>query len=248
MNKNNKTASIYCRVSSKRQANCPSLRVQLDICKSYCKNNEIHVINVVEEISSARNVKNLYYLRKLINNIDTTYLLVSDFSRFGRDLSGCLELLRKLKEKNVIVFSVTNNIGYTDFYLDKYRVHDLLNQAQQESDKLSFKIRKSLEWKKKNNIFTGRNPPYGYSIYFVNGMKKLRPNREEERTLSYIMDLYQTKTPGEIVKILNDGRYEYRNDIPFDYVIINKIINYQKKKNKNDMEDILDNLININFE
>jgi DNA invertase Pin-like site-specific DNA recombinase len=245
---NKKTATIYCRVSTKKQANCPSLEIQYDICKCFCKANNIQIVEYIEEVSSAWNVKNLYQLRKLVKNINTTYLMVSDFSRFGRDLAGSLDMLKKLKEKNVIVFSVVNNVGYTDFYQDRFKVHELLNQAQQESDKISFKIRKSLDWKKKNGIFIGKNPPFGFSIYFVNGLKKLRVNREEEKILNEIIQLRKEHNNYiSIATILNEKNIKYRN-IDFTGNIIGNIIRQYNKKIKNDVFFITNYMYNINVE
>lgn len=236
------TATIYCRISTTNQTKGFSLDVQSNICKQWCNDHNIKIIDIVEEISSARDMTILKQLKYIVKHIRTNYLIVSDVSRFGRNICSALNFLKELDKKNVKFYAVFNGTGY-DSYNDKYKIHELLNQSQYESDRLSFRIKKSNEFKKKNNIYTKKNPPYGYTIYIVDGYPKLRINREETKIINEIITLHKKgNTFNEISEKLKEL------NIYFDVKRIKNIYFGYKRREKKNMEDTIENLNELNFE
>jgi DNA invertase Pin-like site-specific DNA recombinase len=213
-------AVIYCRKSQRcvgprsfSNPNDLSLERQKNICLEYCKNNNLKVTKIYSEIASARNMNKLKELNLLLNKVNSNIIiLVSDVSRFSRNVYQALEKLEILRSKNVSVHSIHNNITYDNNPNNRHEFRRLLSCAEYESDIYSERIKKSLNFRKKNNCKIGRSR-FGYESFYDNkGFRRERINKREQ----YIFRLIGSKNRSgfnypQIADFLNNKNYTFRN-------------------------------------
>ena len=98
-----KNAILYRRVSTTDQKKYGgSLSSQKDSLREFCRKNEINIIKEYEEDFSAKNfdrpsIQNLLKFAKE-NRKDIDYILISNWDRFARDVSGALNVIKSTKE------------------------------------------------------------------------------------------------------------------------------------------------------
>jgi len=274
----NNTATIYCRLSSEKQNDYKDipLEVQEKRCQTYCDNNNIEVNDVIYDIGSGRNMTKRNVYKILLDNYGNNNVIVNDVSRFSRNICQGIDLLNELEKKNINFISVGDNCGYRTEY-DKYQIRNLLNLSQFESDKISSRIKRSLEVRKKMGEYIGKTP-YGYKIIRdVDGIRKIIPNKFEFNILRIIKTLYKKKySPSDISNYLNDNeikrngkewkstsiRYLLKrmkdnkfdksikefNDNEIDIKDNDKKVNDKKVKKNNEYDEEIDDNVIIEFE
>ena len=214
-----KKAVIYCRKSTAGKSTSHmglqelTITSQQNICLEYCQKNNLEVLEIVNEIISARNMTKMTELHNLIDRLpDGTFLIVSDISRFSRNIIQGLEILESLKDKNIYIHAVCSNCTYDDISYNKYQFRSHLNQAEFESDQISDRIKRSLETRRKNRCKIGKSR-FGYECYYdVHGLRRERLNKKEQ----YIHRLIESMNKDglstiDIAKILNNSGYTFRN-------------------------------------
>lgn len=134
------TASIYCRISDK---NDDSLESQKMLCEKYCKDNKIPINRVYMQTGTARKGNNCETLNVMINNMKSEdIVVVSSICRFSRSVRDGLELLNRMQNKHIKIYSVVENLSY-DTVHDKFNFRNHLNHAEYESDLISDRIKRS---------------------------------------------------------------------------------------------------------
>ena len=105
---------IYCRVSTLKQAD--NIDEQYKLCFDWIKNNfnENILIDYYYDIKSTYNNENALtsqnnMLKKLNKN---NLIVIKDISRLGRNEFQCINVLKKVKNKNAYIFSVEENLYY----------------------------------------------------------------------------------------------------------------------------------------
>jgi len=114
-----KNAILYRRVSTTDQKKYGgSLSSQKDSLREFCRKNEINIIKEYEEDFSAKNfdrpsIQNLLKFAKE-NRKDIDYILISNWDRFARDVSGALNVIKSTKEYGIEINSINNWVDYND--------------------------------------------------------------------------------------------------------------------------------------
>lgn len=132
-------AHIYCRISTENQ-NKSNIR-QVNKCIEFCKKNNIQIEYIYEESSSSRKFKNKNTLNDVIKKMKTgDILIIPSIDRFSRNVYGGLEILEKMVELGLHIFSIDDNIGYFDIY-DKHKFRERMSYAELESDIISKRVK-----------------------------------------------------------------------------------------------------------
>lgn len=103
-------AIIYTRTASQKQ-NGTTLKIQEDLLKKYCANNDIKVVKHFEEICSGLNFNRPEW-EKLIESVNKNKvdkILVTSWNRLGRNFDKVNVAINNLKEINVKVISLDNS-------------------------------------------------------------------------------------------------------------------------------------------
>lgn len=197
---------IYCR-QSQNKVDDQACELQEKNCKEYCQANQHNILEVVYETVSARNMQMMKKFNKLVAITPPgTLLLVSDISRFSRNVRQALETIETLKNKGIEIYAVNNNCGY-DEYLNRFQFRSYLNQAELESDRISERVKKSINGRRKLGCKIGRSK-FGYETFYdVDGWRKERINRHEHKILEEIKKLKKLNySVREITDHLNETK------------------------------------------
>jgi DNA invertase Pin-like site-specific DNA recombinase len=187
-----KEVVIYARCSTKAQdmsnENHCSLSTQVGICTSYCEREGYKVIATETEIASARNFQNQTKLLSLLRKYKNCLLMVADSSRLSRDFFNAMIFLQECDEKNIQIISVREGLDSNRTF-DRRKLIDFLQVAQEESDRISMRIRSSFEYRKSK------------------GLLKVKPNfgsndAKEKDTVEIIQMLHYGGKTTEIKKLM----------------------------------------------
>jgi len=206
---------IYCRVSSVNQSKYmeghTSLETQEQVCRDYAEKFGYIVKNVYSDVCSGRNMDKQYGLKKMIRNVYSgNTILFYEASRFSRNTLQALSCLDKLKKKGIYIYSISDDCGYSS-NSDKYKFRLLFPKAENESDMISERVRKSVLFRRKRGDYIG-NAPYGYETYLNDqGIRKLRKNKDEQFVIQFICKMiHDNKTYCEIAEKLNEIKIDKR--------------------------------------
>ncbi|VVU95174.1 Resolvase, N terminal domain [seawater metagenome] len=239
---------LYCRVSSEKQADFKnghtSLEVQQNALYKYCEENDIDVEHCYYDIYSARDMSKLYYLNHLISICKKDdKILFYDVTRFSRNTQQALNILEKLAEKGISVFSVNDVCGYSSIsQKNMFRV--LLSKAENESDLLSSRIKASVNFRRSRGDYIG-NPGYGFKcVKNSKGIRKKKTNKEELAVIHLIKKMFNDNYSfKEISFKLNEMKIKKRNRSWSPLMIKHILKKY--KATKIGMKDLLKSLNSI---
>lgn len=210
---------IYTRISSAQQM---SLQQQEQSCREFLVNKNYNIIDVVQEVSSARHLKNLKNLKKIIRNNKNITIVVYSIDRFCRNTIDGINILKTLVEKNIKLLAVQDNIDFTTA-AGRHAFRQRLSAAELESDLISERVQRAINFKKQHNHYFGK-AKFGYSLQTqtIDGMKinTLIENQEEQKIYKFIDHIihkrvtitYLTKELSKICEII-DKLEIYENDI-----------------------------------
>jgi DNA invertase Pin-like site-specific DNA recombinase len=157
---------IYCRVSSKKQSKYneghTSLDVQEQTIRKYCDEKDINVVRVVHEAYSAKNMDKLSGLQYLCDIASAGQIIfVYDISRFSRNAHHALNILEELNDRKISVFSVSENITYSNIFgRNQFRLQ--LCASTYYSDLCSQKVKASISFRRTRGDHIGCTA-YGYT-------------------------------------------------------------------------------------
>jgi len=209
---------IYCRVSSKEQSKYleghTSLEVQEKTIRKYCEEHDINVIRCVRETYSARNMDRMIGLQHLCDiAAPGQKIYVYDISRFSRNAHHALNLLEKLSEKKIDVYSVTENVNYGNpAAKNHFRLQ--LCASTYYSDLLSQKVRASICFRRERGDHIG-GTAFGYTTE-VDEKTQVRKKVESKSEMKIIQEIWKRKdkTPTEIMTYLQKNNITFRNRNP----------------------------------
>lgn len=212
-------AVVYCRVSTPKNSNKLSIASQEFVCKKYCSNNNITVGKIFSETCSGREMSKMRELNNAINYINSnnniTHLIIADASRLMRNNYQAINLVTDLNLKNVTIYSVSESIEYskTANFMDKYKFRKSLNEAEYESDLISYRVNRSVTHRRSIGSYIGK-PSYGYQCYKNNkGIRKIRPNQQEQEVLLAIKDKIKNKMSfSQIATFLTNSGTTFRGE------------------------------------
>lgn len=194
----------YARVSTDNESQDTSYEGQINYFKTYCDNNGYELVNVYSDRESGTSVYKRDGLLNMLSNcgvvLDITgkhftrlnctspinSIILKNTSRLGRNILDVINICSLLKQNNVTVIFIENNINTadtgSDFMLTLLQVFD-----QQYSKDLSSKVRQGykIQAKTTNNIHSNSRI-YGYEYKD----RKLTIIEEEAEVIRTIYDLY----------------------------------------------------------
>ena len=244
-------AYVYTRVSTESQNitnnNNSSLDTQQNICNNFANTNNMVVYGVYSEVCSGRLSENQKELLKLFNRMKRyhstrVYLLISDVTRFSRDITGIGKLFENcsLKDCDIVVHSVNDNVSYTTSDKKNHNNTNFMNKlldSQKEWDKISQRAKQSYQARKERGNIIIRIP-YG-KMRSISGFKK---NESEIKVIKSILNLRnQGYTLKNIIKYLHDNDVTKRGK-PFTVSMVNAIMKNNNKMSMKSMKNALNSL------
>lgn len=186
-------AVIYCRVSTKNQTFGTSLESQQQLCQEYCSENNLNVSSVVNEINSAKNMKNQIELTNILKSYNNITLVVYEPSRLSRNLKDFVEFTEECKKQNITIHFVQDNLDSSNT-IDFKKILSGVVDGQTESINLSLRVKRSITHRKLTGNYHPSVAPYGYKYSkerIMGGYKTVnRPNLQEKNIIDLINKLY----------------------------------------------------------
>ncbi len=180
-----KTA-VYCRVSTSSEDQLASLEAQKQHYESYVKANsdwEFVGMYCDEGISGTKkeNRNELLHLLMDCEHRKIDFVITKSISRFARNTTDCLEIVRRLSEIGVAILFEKENI-HTRNMESELILGILSSLAENESTSISENSKWSIKKRFQNGTFKLSQPPYGYDS--EDGM--LIPNIEQAEIVKRI--------------------------------------------------------------
>ncbi|MBA4542943.1 recombinase family protein [Thermoactinomyces daqus] len=209
--------AVYARVSVER--NSESVEHQVSLLREFVRSKGLGVIPdefIYEDVVSASkySIWERPAMKRLLEDAKDgkfSILLFKGISRSVRDTQEALEILERFKQKGIRVISFEEN--YDSSREDSkfiFGIHALL--AEQESEKISVRVKLGMKEKVKKGEWAGLSP-FGYRVKD----KKLVVDPEEAEIVKKIFDMYVDENVGTstIAVHLNEHGYRTRNGRPW---------------------------------
>ncbi len=246
----NKTAIIYCRVSTVKQLNnWESLDNQEEACRTFCERNDLQVVDVFYEAYTWKS-SNRPVLNEAINNAKTNninYFIVFDIDRFSREwYSGYTELKEKLESNNIILRDSKNIIWDSNIVIE----NDVVDMSQykwniessSEYAEVLLSTQAKIEWKKiiqrtipreiqlEQEWYRVRPSNYGFVNKKINTPNWKRTIQEQDfKEWKWVIEIFENRarwdlTDLEIVEELNLKWCKKRSWLPLDVKYLQELI------------------------
>jgi DNA invertase Pin-like site-specific DNA recombinase len=153
-----KRAMGYARISTKRQR----IESQKDEIKKFCKDHNLDLVEIFEDIGSAWNGKPLPGRENMIrhaHNVDV--LVICDITRFARNVEEGMKILKELHEKGVQIVKIGGIPKGTVVYSPENSQiwEDGLRLAEIESEQTSERVKRG-----RKSVGKKRVAPFGYDF------------------------------------------------------------------------------------
>ena len=205
----NTNTIIYTRISSKGQLLGTSINSQQMLCNEYCKDMKFNVLNCISEVSSAKELKKQKLLNNIIDNNSNINLVIYEPTRLTRNLNDYNNLILLCNKKNIVVHFVQNNLISSNMN-DLQTISNSISNGELEIKILSERIKRGIQYRKSQNIFTSSIAKYGFNyirkINPKNGknIKELVKNEKEQLIILLIKQLYW----GESIKTIQNNMFK----------------------------------------
>ena len=164
--------AAYCRVSTDRDEQLVSLQAQKTHYETYIKANpewQYAGIYYDEGVSGTKK-ENRTELLRMISDCESRkidLIITKSISRFARNTTDCLEMVRKLVDLGVYIYFEKENIN-TQSMESELMLSILSGLAESESISISENNKWSIQRRFQNGTFKVAYPPYGYENISVN--------------------------------------------------------------------------------
>lgn len=203
--------AAYARVSTDSDDQLVSLKAQREHYEKYIKSNpewEFAGLYYDEGISGTKKEKRPELLRMIrdceSNRID--FIITKSISRFARNTTDCLELVRLLMDIGVYIYFEKENLNTGDME-SELMLSILSGFAAEESASISQNSKWSIQKRFQNGTYIISTPPYGYAN--VNGEIVIVP--EEAEIIKRIFEeCLSGKGGGTIARGLNKDKIPAR--------------------------------------
>lgn len=186
----NKEAVVYCRISSGNQ----NIDSQEFSCMKYANQNGFDVIKVFKETGSARyGIDNLKLLTSIINGYSDFTLIVSSIDRLSRNTNDSEYLYNTFRANNINVLSVSEQI---DVIRNKESFINRIYLAQQESDLISQRVKRSIHFRTAKGDYIG-GVPYGKKLVCV-------VSKKDQNIIRYENEFNQQNLSDNAGEIISD--------------------------------------------
>lgn len=158
--------AAYCRVSTDNDAQLESLEAQKKHYEDYISNREDWTFAGLyfdKGITGTKKEKRPELLRMIADckagKID--FVITKSISRFARNTTDCLELVRKLLELDIPIYFEKENLNTSAMESELF-LSILSSMAEGESSSISENNKWAIQKRFKNGTFKISYPPYGY--------------------------------------------------------------------------------------
>lgn len=221
--------AAYCRVSTDSDEQELSLVTQKNHYESYIKANsewEYAGVYYDEGISGTKTAKREGLLR-LMEDCEKGLIdlvVTKSISRFSRNTTDCLALVRKLLNYDVYIIFEKENI-HTGSMESELMLAILASMAESESRSISENEKWSIKKKFQNGTYIISYPPYGYAN--VDGEMVIVPE-QAEIVREIFADCLAGKSTGVIAKKLNEKGVPTKKGAKWKAGTINGILTNEK--------------------
>ena len=180
--------AVYCRVSTDRDTQL----ISLDNQKSHYERLTAAIGNweltdyYYEKGISGTKKETRPELQRMLHDCESgriDLILTKSISRFARNTTDCLELVRRLNALGISIYFEKENLNTGDS--DSELILSILaSLAEEESHSISENCKWAVQKRFQNGSFKLSRPPYGYELQ--DG--KLTVNQEEAQIVRYIYD------------------------------------------------------------
>lgn len=205
--KQSKKIAVYCRVSTNRDAQLTSLdnqKAHYERLAAAMDNWELTDFYYEKGISGTKQ-ETRPELQRMIRDCEhgkIDLILTKSISRFTRNTTDCLELVRKLNALGVNIYFEKENINTGDEESELI-LSILASLAEEESHSISDNCKWSVQKRFQDGTFKLSRPPYGYDL--MDG--KLVINQKEAEIVRFIYDcVLEGKGTSTIAADLNARR------------------------------------------
>lgn len=157
--------AVYARVSTEEQAKGDSISHQVEFFKEYARNNNYHIarIYIDEGVSGTKSEGRDAFIRLTRDALEKKFniVLIKSISRLARNLRLAINTVYEFVENDIRLISIEDNID-TIREDSKILLGIHATLAEQESERISQRVKFGLRQKAKNGYYTGSYPPYGY--------------------------------------------------------------------------------------
>ena len=180
--------TAYARVSTDDEDQRNSYQSQLMFFKSKIKENSewVYVDMYADEaITGTLDYKRSDFMRMINDALAGKFdmIITKSISRFARNTVGTLKYVRMLKERNIAIFFVEENINTLEMS-SEFVLTILSSVAQQESENISNHVKLGLKAKMERGELVGFNGCLGYD--YNPTTKTISVNEEEKKIVQYI--------------------------------------------------------------
>jgi DNA invertase Pin-like site-specific DNA recombinase/plasmid stabilization system protein ParE len=198
--------AIYTRVSTDEQGT--SIVNQQEYFKDYIQRNNFEIFDIYsdEAFSGTETSKRLSFQRLLEDGKHKRYevLLAKSYSRFGRNQRETLTALAMLFEHGIRIIFVEDGL---DSLRDKGQFGLFAWLAEQESRKLSDRVKMTWQVYNKEGKVHSPNAPLGYD--YDGAIKNFVVNEKEAETVKLLFSLYlQGNGSNKIALYMNNSDYQ----------------------------------------
>jgi len=175
-------AVLYTRVSTSRQGD-DGLNIQNQLCLQYLNNNGITLCGSFQEIGSAYN-GNQNALHKILTNYSNCNLFVLNVSRFSRNITNGVELLKMADSQKINIHFIEENIDSSNFS-QRHALRVKISEAQLESENISRRLINRNTLLKSQGYKFGV-PIYGNKAQISGGIRKFKTDNHENNIIAFI--------------------------------------------------------------
>ena len=200
--------AAYCRVSTDMEDQLHSLSAQIKYFTEYISNHEDYDLIEVyyDEGITGTSTKKRDGFNRMISDCEAgkiDLILTKEVSRFARNTIDTLSYTRKLKALNINILFMNDGIDTRDKD-SELRLTIMASLAQEESRKISERVKWGVRRRMENGVVFGNGRVYGYKI--VDGKLEIVPEEAEVVKRIFHMYLYENKGTTKIAQELNAAK------------------------------------------
>ena len=221
--------AAYCRVSTDSEEQLESLDTQIKHYESYINANpewEFAGLYYDEGITGTKKEKRPELLRMIADceNRKIDLIVTKSISRFARNTTDCLELVRKLLDLNVFIYFEKENIN-TGSMESELMLSILSGLAESESFSIAENNKWSIKRRFQNGTYVISYPPYGYDN--VNG--EMVVNKSQAKIVRLIFsEILSGKGTYKIADELNRRKIPTKKGGRWTSTTINNMVHNEK--------------------
>jgi DNA invertase Pin-like site-specific DNA recombinase len=181
------TVVSYNRVSSAQQSiygTSISLQMQEAICAKFANDNKLKISQIYKEVSSAYNA-NPPVLLSICSKRNQT-IIISDSSRFSRNIANTLELIELINNNNNTIILINEELVYNS---ESNTFNDLIahiKTTESESKTIGKRVSNAITHKKRTGTYMTKYVPYGFQKETLNGTGVIVPHPDETKIIQFM--------------------------------------------------------------